>query len=74
MTTITITVDGATYSVQREGFDVQTCYDDFLNLMFLSGADLDSLSAILKNVQIGGQPKKDHIQDEDQPISNPCNI
>lgn len=74
MTTITVTVDGATYSVQRDEFDVQTCYDDFLNLLFMSGADLDSLSEIVKAGQIGGKPKKDHTKDEDQQLSNPCNI
>lgn len=72
MITIEITIDGATYSVQREALDVKTAYDDFLNLLFLSGADLADLAELL------GRPaeaqKNNHDPEQDQPVSSPCNI
>jgi len=72
MITIEITIDGATYSVQREALDVKIAYDDFLNLLFLSGADLADLAELL------GRPaetqKNNHDPEQYNPVSNPCNI
>ena len=70
MTTIEVTIDGSKYSVQRETFDLRTAYDDFLNLLFMSGADVNEMADLLAEQAI----KKNHTTDEDQPVSNPCNI
>jgi hypothetical protein len=43
---IDITVNGSTFSVEREGFDAEVAFDDFLNLLFISGVDKKDEQAI----------------------------
>ena len=56
MTTIEVTIDGSKYSVQRETFDLRTAYDDFLNLLFMSGADVNEMADLLAEQAIKKKP------------------
>lgn len=72
MMTIEVTIDGAKYAIQRETFELRTAYDDFLNLMFLAGADLSEMAAILS--ALDESKKNNHEGEQDRPVSSPCNI
>ena len=67
---IEITKDGSKYVVERETFDAETAFDDFLNLLFISGVDIEDLQKIIET----GKIKQNHKKDESKRIQNSSHL
>lgn len=63
---IEITKDGSKYVVERETFDAETAFDDFLNLLFISGVDIEDLQKIIET----GKIKQNHKKNEPKRVQN----
>lgn len=65
---ITIEINNNKYSVERDEFNPELVFDDFLNLLFISGVEPEELLQIINNT------KQNHKKDESEAISNSCNL
>lgn len=43
-----LTIQGNKFSVERESFEPERAFDDFLNLLFVSGIEVEAIEEILK--------------------------
>ena len=64
---IEIEIDGSKYAVERQEFNAEVAFDDFLNLLFIAGIDIEKLSELI-DIQ-----KQNHKKNE-QANSNSCNL
>jgi hypothetical protein len=69
---IQIIRDNTTYSVEREEFDAELAFDDFLNLLFISGTELQDLENLI-NI-LNEKSKQNHKKDESKTIQGFSNI
>lgn len=69
---IQIIRDNTTYSIEREKFDAEEAFDDFLNLLFVSGTELKDLEDLI-NV-LNEKSKQNHKKDEPKTIQGFSNI
>ena len=67
---IEITKDGSKYVVERKNFDAETAFDDFLNLLFIAGIDIEDLQKIIKSEKV----KQNHKKDEPKGIQGFSNL
>ncbi len=70
---IEITINGSKYLVERESFDAETAFDDFLNLLFISGVEVEDLEKII-NLASKKTVKENHKKDELKNLPNTCNL
>ena len=69
---IEITSNNGKYAVERKSFDAETAFDDFLNLLFISGVDIKELEEIIK---IGNERfKNNHKTNESKTIQNSSHL
>lgn len=69
---IEITSNNGKYAVERKSFDAETAFDDFLNLLFISGVDIKELETIIK---IGNERfKKNHKTNESKTIQSSSHL
>jgi len=59
---IEITKDGSKYVIERETFDAETAFDDFLNLLFISGVEIEDLQTIINTSS--NKLKENHKKNE----------
>ena len=64
---IEIEIGGSKYAVERQEFNAELAFDDFLNLLFIAGIDIEQLNEII-NTQ-----KQNHKKNE-QANPNSCNL
>lgn len=69
---IEITINGNKYVVERTTFDVEVAFDDFLNLLFISGVDIQELEKI--TTLASEKTKNNHKKDESKNLQNSCNL
>jgi len=69
---IEITLHNNKYVVERESFDVETAFDDFLNLLFIAGVDIQELEKI--TTISSDKIKQNHKKDESKNLPNTCNL
>ena len=72
MIKIEITKDGSKYVIERDSFDAEIAFDDFLNLLFISGVEIEDLQTIINapNTKL----KQNHKKDEPKTIQGFSNI
>jgi hypothetical protein len=70
---IEITINSSKYVVERESFDAETAFDDFLNLLFISGVEVEELQKII-NLSLKKTVKENHKKDELKNLPNTCNL
>ena len=59
---IEITKDGSKYVIERETFDAEIAFDDFLNLLFISGVEIEDLQKIINTSS--NKLKENHKKNE----------
>jgi hypothetical protein len=69
---IEITLNSNKYVIERETFDVETAFDDFLNLLFIAGVDIQELEKIIAITPY--KAKKNHKKYESKKLPNTCNL
>lgn len=69
---IEITLHNNKYVVERESFDVEIAFDDFLNLLFIAGVDIQELEKI--TTISSDKIKQNHKKDESKNLPNTCNL
>ena len=69
---IEITLNSNKYVIERESFDVEIAFDDFLNLLFIAGVDIQELEKITTITP--DKSKKNHKKDESKNLPNTCNL
>lgn len=69
---IEITINGNKYVVERTSFDIEVAFDDFLNLLFISGVDIQELQKI--TTLAPEKTKNNHKKDESKNLQNTCNL
>ncbi len=69
---IEITLNSNKYVIERESFDVEIAFDDFLNLLFIAGVDIQELEKITTITP--DKAKKNHKKDESKNLQNTCNL
>ena len=70
---IEITINNSKYVVERESFDAEIAFDDFLNLLFISGVEVEELEKII-NIASKKIVKENHKKDELKNLPNTCNL
>jgi len=71
-TRITLQVGSKTYSVDKPDFEPQETFDDFVNLMFISGTDIDQILQILNSYR--ENTPKNHKINARKADKGPCNL
>lgn len=69
---IEITINDNKYVVERTSFDIEVAFDDFLNLLFISGVDIQELQKI--TTLVSEKTKNNHKKDESKNLQNTCNL
>ena len=69
---IEITLNSNKYVIERESFDVEIAFDDFLNLLFIAGVDIKELEKIIAITPDKAQ--KNHKKYESKKLPNTCNL
>lgn len=67
---IEITLHGSKYVVEREKFKAETAFDDFLNLLFIAGVEVEDLQKIIET----SKTKQNHKKDESKRIQNSSHL
>jgi len=67
-----LTINGNKFSVEREGFEAEVAFDDFLNLLFVAGIELEDIEEILK--LSNNKLKENHKKDESKAIKGLSNL
>ncbi len=69
---IQIIRDNTTYSIEKEEFDAEEAFDGFLNLLFISGTELEDLENLL-NI-LNEKAQQNHKKDESKTNQSFSNI
>ena len=69
---IEITLNSNKYVIERESFDVEIAFDDFLNLLFIAGVDIQELEKITTITP--DKSKQNHKKDESKNLPNTFNL
>jgi hypothetical protein len=67
-----LTINGNKFSIQRETFEAEVAFDDFLNLLFVAGIELEDIEEILK--LSNNKLKENHKKDESKTIKGLSNL
>jgi len=58
--------------VEKERFDAKEAFEDFLNMLFISGTDIEEIRDIIESWT--AQPKKNHKSNEEPGNKGACNL
>lgn len=71
-TIISVQVGEEKYTVEKSDFNAREAFDDFVNLMFISGTDIEQIKEIIDSYRVDAQ--KNHRKNEGKADKGPCNL
>lgn len=71
-TKISLEMGSDRYTVERPNFSPREAFEDFLNMLFISGTDIEEIRDIIDSWT--DQTKKNHKTNEPKADKGPCNL